>query len=80
MHLQDLWAGSKHNTTVINKLRTSTKIIRSTKEDLFTGKIRPLPRARPRKTGGRKRGKTRILTDTPEKKEIEKPKNVSRVR
>jgi hypothetical protein len=59
--------GSKHNTAVISKLRTSTKIIRSTKEGLFTEIIRPFPKARPRKTGGRKRGKNRILTDTPEK-------------
>jgi hypothetical protein len=59
--------GSKHNTAVISKLRTSTKIIRSIKEGLFT-EIRPFPKVRPRKTGGRKCGKTRILTDTPEKK------------
>jgi hypothetical protein len=60
--------GSKHNTAVISKLRTSTKITRSTKEGLFTDTIRPFPKARPRKIGGRKREKTRILTDTPEKK------------
>jgi hypothetical protein len=71
--------GSKHNTAVISKLRISTKIIRSTKEGLSTEIIRPFPKARPRKTGGRKRGKTRILTDTPEKKKL-KTKNVSRVR
>jgi hypothetical protein len=66
--------GSKHNTAATSKLRTSTKIIRSTKEGLFTEIIRPLPKARSRETGGRKRGKTRILTDTPEKKEIENQK------
>jgi hypothetical protein len=66
--------GSKHNAVVISKLKTSTKIIRSTKEVLFNEIIRPFPKARPRKTGGRKRGKTRILTDTPEKKEIENQK------
>jgi hypothetical protein len=44
------------------------------KEGLFTEIIRHFPKTRPRKTGGRKRGKTRILTDTPEKKEIENQK------
>jgi hypothetical protein len=62
--------GSKHNTAVVSKLRTSTKIVRSTIECLFTEIIRPFPKARPRKTGGRKHGKTRILTDTLEKEEI----------
>jgi hypothetical protein len=52
--------GSKHNTAVISKLRTSTKIIRSMKEGLFTEVVRPFPKAGPRKTGGRKCGKTRI--------------------
>ncbi|KAG5885742.1 hypothetical protein JTB14_007849 [Gonioctena quinquepunctata] len=34
--------------------------------------IRPHPKAAPRKTkGGRKKGKTRILTDTPEKNVME---------
>jgi hypothetical protein len=66
--------GSKYNTAVISKLRTSTKIKRSTKEGLFTEIIRPFPKAGPRKTGGRKHGKPRILTDTPEKKEIENQK------
>jgi hypothetical protein len=61
--------GSKHNTAVISKLRTLTKIIRSMKEGLFTEIIRPFPKARRRKTGRRKLGKTRILTDTLEKKE-----------
>jgi hypothetical protein len=51
--------GSKHNTAVISKLKTSTKIIRSMKEGLFTEIIKPFPRARPRKTGGRKHGKNR---------------------
>jgi hypothetical protein len=60
--------GSKHNTAIINKLRTSTKITRSTKEGPFTETIGSFPKARPRKTGGGKYGKTRILTDTPEKK------------
>ena len=38
--------------------------------------IRPFPKAQPRKktSRGRKRGKTRILTDTPEKRELEKSK------
>jgi hypothetical protein len=67
-------SGSKHNTAVINKLRTSTTIIRSTKEGLFTEIISTFPKARPRKTGGRKRRKNRILTDTPERKEIENQK------
>jgi hypothetical protein len=40
--------GSKHNTAVISKLRTSTKTIRSTKEGQFTEIIRPFPKARPR--------------------------------
>jgi hypothetical protein len=44
------------------------------KEGLFTEIIRSFPKTRPRKTGGRKCGKTRILTDTPEKKEIENKK------
>jgi hypothetical protein len=65
--------GSKHSTAVISKLRTSIKIIRSTK-GLFTEIIRRFPKARSRKTGGRKRGKTRILTGTPKKKEIENKK------
>jgi hypothetical protein len=65
---------SKNNTAVISKLRTSTKIIRSTKVGLFTEIIRPFPKARPRKIGGRKHGKTTILTDIPEKKEIENQK------
>jgi len=33
--------------------------------------IRPFPKAGPRKTGGRKHGRSRILTDTTEKTEIE---------
>jgi hypothetical protein len=38
--------------------------------------IRPYPKAEKRKkTGGRKAGKTRILTDTPEKEEIENRKS-----
>jgi hypothetical protein len=40
------------------------------KEGLSPEIIRPFPKARPRKTGGRKRGKTRILTDTPERNKI----------
>jgi hypothetical protein len=40
------------------------------KEGRFTEIIRPFPKARPRKTGG----KTRILTDTQKKKEIENQK------
>jgi hypothetical protein len=63
--------GSKHNTAVISRLRISTKIIRSMEEGLSTEIIRPFPKARPRKSGGRKHGKNRILTDTSEKKEIE---------
>jgi hypothetical protein len=66
--------GSKHNKAVISKLRTSTKIIRSMKEGLSPEIIRPFPQAGPRKTRGRKRGKTRILTDTSEKNEIEDQK------
>jgi hypothetical protein len=34
--------------------------------------IRPLPKDGPTKTEGRKHGKSRIPTDTPEKNEIEK--------
>jgi hypothetical protein len=59
---------------VISKLRTSTKIIRSIKEGLSPEIIRPFPKARPRKIGERKRGKTGILTDTPEKNESENQK------
>jgi hypothetical protein len=33
--------------------------------------MRDFPKAGPRRTGGRKEGKGRILTDTPEKTEIE---------
>jgi hypothetical protein len=33
--------------------------------------ITPFPKVGPRKTGGRTYGKSRILTDTPEKSEIE---------
>jgi hypothetical protein len=60
--------GFKHNTAVTSKLRKSTRIIRSMKEGLFTEIIRPFPKARPRKTGGRKHGETRILTDSREKR------------
>jgi hypothetical protein len=49
---------SKDNTAVTSQLRTLTKIIRSMKEGL----------------GGRKCGKTKILMDSPEKKEIETQK------
>jgi hypothetical protein len=33
--------------------------------------IRPFPKSGPRKTGGRKHGKSRILTDTAEETKIE---------
>jgi hypothetical protein len=66
--------GSKHNTAVISKLRTSTKIIRRMKEGLSPEIIRPFPKAGPRKTGGRKHEKTRILRDTPEKNKTENQK------
>jgi hypothetical protein len=51
--------GSKHNTVVISKLRTSTKIIRSMTVCLSPEIILPFPKARPRKTRGRK-GKNQL--------------------
>jgi hypothetical protein len=44
--------------------------------------IRPFPKAHPRKptSKGRKKGKSRLLTDTPNKEEIEMLKSSSRLR
>jgi hypothetical protein len=48
---------SKGNTAVTSQLRTSAKIIRSMKEGLSSEIIRPLRKADPRKTRGRKHEK-----------------------
>jgi hypothetical protein len=44
------------------------------KVGLFSEIIGPFPKAGPRKIGGGKHGKTRVLTDTLEKNEIEHQK------